>query len=150
MKHKTPNTDRPAGRVLDMIGSCGMILIAAGLLIPLFNMFNPALLDICKWIYAAGALAMFVSKISARQNRSESFRLRRLRRMEFWAATCFVVGAALWFYNAHKFAKFPEGTVGALAIIRDTILFAISGAVLQIVSVWMIYFREKKEARDKA
>lgn len=136
-------------RTAETLASAGMILVAAGLLIPLFDLFHTQLLDICKWIFAAGALMSLASRLAVRPDRSESFRLRRLRRMEFWSAACFGVAAFFWFYNEHKFSAFPSGTVGSLAILRDTILFSMAGALLQIVAAWLIYFRQKKERRDK-
>lgn len=150
MKQNTSQKFIQNKQILGIAGSCGILLIAIGLLLPLFNMFNPILLDICKWIYSVGAILFLISKLLVRQDKSESFRLRRLRRMEFWAGACFVVGAALWFYNQNKFSNFPAGTVGALALIRDTILFAMSGSMLEIIAVWLIYFREKKEKRESA
>lgn len=81
-------------------------------------------------------------------DKKESLRLRRLRRMEFWSGACFGVAAFFWFYNENKYGG--SDTAGPLAILQDTILFAIAGAMLQVVAAWMIYYRQKKEASDSA
>lgn len=132
-------------KISDFAGGAGLILIVVGLLIPLLNLGSTALMPVAKWVYTAGAL-MFVGSKCVRVNPAgSSLRMRSLRRMEFWAGVCFLIGAGFWFYNSHKLGASPYA--GPLAIVRDTILFSLSGAVIQLVAAWMIYFREKKEAR---
>jgi ABC-type maltose transport system permease subunit len=72
-----------------------------------------------------------------------SISIRRLYRLEFWAGVCFLIATFFWFYNEYKMSALP--LKGALSILHDTILFAMSGAVVQLIASWMIYFREKKE-----
>lgn len=135
-------------KIADFVGGAGMILIAAGLLVPLINIYDGSLLPICKWVFTAGAL-MFTGAKSVRTLPSTaSFRLRRLKRLEFWVGICFIIASGFWFYNEHKFGNSPYA--GSLAIIHDTILFTLSGAVLQLLAAWLIYFRERKEAREAA
>lgn len=132
-------------RISDFAGGAGMVLIAVGLLIPLFQMTQTSMLSICKWVYTAGVLLFLGSKCVKVYPPSASFRLRRLKRLEFWAGVCFMIGAGFWFYNQSKFAG--NSYAGSLSVIHDTILFSLSGAVIQLLAAWLIYFREKKEAR---
>ncbi len=133
-------------KIADFVGGGGMILIAVGMLIPLFNLYDGSILPVCKWVFTIGALMFTASKCIKTLPSSASFRLKRLKRLEFWAGICFVIAAGFWFYNQEKLGNSPYA--GSLAIIHDTILFTLSGAVLQLVAAWMIYFREKKEARE--
>lgn len=133
-------------KIADLVGGAGMIMIAVGIMIPLFNLESRAILSLCQWIFTAGALIFTGSKCVSTLPSTASFRLKRLKRLEFWAGICFVIAAGFWFYNQQKY----KNSVNAmhLKIIHDTILFTLSGAVLQLLAAWMIYFREKKEARQ--
>lgn len=128
--------------------SIGMLLIAVGMFLPLLNIMSVERLPLFKWVFAAGALFFWGARCVDLGDLGESLRLRRLRRMEFWAGACFGVAAFFWFYNENRFGAIT--TTGPLTILKDTILFALAGAVLQLVSAWLIYFRQKKEARDPA
>lgn len=134
--------------IADFLGGAGMILIAVGLLIPIFNITSTELLPMCKWIYTAGALMFTGSKCIKVLPADASFRLRRLKRLEFWAGICFLIGVFFWFYNQDKFGI--SDSAGPLAIIHDTILFSLSGAVVMLVAVWLVYFRTKKEMRQSS
>lgn len=133
-------------KVTDFISGGGMVLIAIGLLIPLLNLSDTSMLPICKWVFTTGVLLCLGAKCVVTYPPSTSFRLRRLKRLEFWASVCFAVGAGFWFYNESKFSGIDG--IGALSIIRDTILFTLSGAIVQLIAAWLIYFREKKEAKE--
>lgn len=61
--------------------------------------------------------------------------------MEFWAGVAFMVGAAFWFYQEGHLGKYA----GILAVMRDTIMFTLAGALIQIISSWMIMSQSKKE-----
>lgn len=124
-----------------MLASCGMVLIAAGLLLPLINMRDTACFGIFQWIFAAGAFVFWAARCIPVASPDESQRLRRLRRMEFWSGACFGVAAFFWFYNSAKATMFA----GALTILRDTILFSLAGAAIQLIAAWMIYYRSRKE-----
>ena len=142
----TPRTRKR--RLVDLASSVGFILLAAGLFLPVFDLFNLQKLSVFKWIYTAGALIFLGSKCVPVLPKDTSLRLKRMYRLEFWAGVCFCVGAAFWFYNQSKFAG--SAVVGPLTIIHDTILYAMSGAVVEVIAVWLIYYREKKEAREQA
>lgn len=153
MKTEKPHTSAPVPgktaarrKTAETLASVGMLLIAVGMFLPLLNLLSVDRLPLFKWVFAAGALLFWGARCVNVSAPGESLRLRRLRRIEFWAGACFGVAAFFWFYNEHKYGGIA--TAGPLTILKDTILFALSGAVLQLVAVWMIYFRQKKEARQ--
>lgn len=133
-------------KLADILGGTGMILVAVGMLLPLFNLYDVRLLPVWKWVFTIGALMFTSSKCINVLPSSASFRLKRLKRLEFWAGICFVIAAGFWWYNEIKVGNRPY--IGTLTIIHDTILFTLSGAILQLIAAWMIYFRERKEARE--
>ena len=135
-------------RLAELLATIGMITVGVGMLLPLLNMLNTGILYTCRWVFAAGALLFWIGRCIPVGAPDESVRLRRLRRMEFWSGACFGVAAFFWFYNLSKYGNIP--TTGALMVLRDTILFSLAGAVLQLISAWMIYFRQKKEANAPA
>ncbi|MBO5028756.1 MAG: hypothetical protein J6C59_03990 [Muribaculaceae bacterium] len=133
-------------KLLDTLASVGMLLVAAALAIPLVKMGDVQFLSPFKWVFAAGALLYTVARVLNPVDSAESLRLRRLHRMQAWAGIAFVIAAFFWFYNEERFGN----AAGTLQITRQTILFALVGAVLQIVSSWMIFSREKKEKKTSA
>ena len=130
-------------KIAEHAATLGIILIAVALAVPLFNLASTVMVGIFKWVYAAGAVAFTTARAAVANDPSESMRLRRLRRLEFWAGVAFRVGGAFCFYNESRFSASP--TVGSLAILRETIMFSLAGAVIQMVAAWLIYGREKKE-----
>lgn len=98
-----------------------------------------------RWVYAAGALIYTVARVIDVNAPGDSLRLRRLRRLEFWAGMCFIVGAAFWFYKLSYYRGFDSGV---LAVLNQTVAFTMAGAVIQIVASWMIASRMKKEIAD--
>lgn len=134
-------------RKMEAVATFGLILVAAAMFAP-FASFNSTgggidWLNVGKWIYAAGALIFTFARLVNVSDPADSLRLRRLRRLEFWAGMAFCVGAFFWFYNENKFGG--NLFVGPLAIVRDTVLFSLAGAFIQVIASWMIAFRRKKE-----
>lgn len=127
-------------RAAENIAALGMLLVCVSLLIPLFGLTSAHALDPYKWIYSAGTLLYIVARVIGAMNPTGTVRLRRLRRMEFWAGVCFMIGAAFWFYQEGHLGPLA----GPLALIRDTILFTLAGAMIQIIASWLIYAQEKK------
>lgn len=149
--HRNNNTDTPSPapaertgwrRHVENIATFGLLLVCAALVIPLVDIFNPAWQRAMKWVYASGALIFIVARAADLNVKGESFRLRRLRRMEFWAGIAFGIAAFFWFYNAHRLGDSMGMTLG---VIRDTILFTMVGAALQVIASWMIASRLRKE-----
>lgn len=119
----------------------GLILIFVALAAPFASSGNMDLLRVYKWIYCAGALVYTVARVASANDPADSARVRRLRRMEFWAGMAFIAGGAFWFYSESHLGEYA----GMLAVLRDTIMFTLAGALVQIIASWMIVSRTKKE-----
>lgn len=157
MKNKKNNTSKinaPQSKSVDWekrrkqmeaTATLGLIIVAVGMIGPFAGGFELSTLAIYKWIYAAGALIFTFARIVGAGDKSESMRLRRLRRLEFWAGMAFCIAAFFWFYNEQRLSHMPY--VGPLAILKDTVLFSLVGAAIQVVASWMIAWRQKKEAK---
>jgi len=145
-KERTKQQLESIRRKVELTSGLGLMLIAAGLLVPLFNMLNTGIISAFKWVYSAGALVYIAAKCVDISDPKEPLRLRRIRRMEFWSGMAFAVGAFFWFYDSGHLGPYA----GPLAVLRNTILFSLAGAMIQVVAAWMIYFVARKEARRSA
>lgn len=130
-------------KAVENTAAFGLILLAVGLMAPFGAMYAAWVLPTAKWIFAAGALVYTVARVVNVSDPSESARLRRLRRMEAWAGFAFCIAAGFWFYKDAHIGAFA----GPLALLRDTILFSLVGAVIQIISAWLISSQIRKENR---
>lgn len=119
----------------------GSLLICVALIVPFTGIDSSALSGSCKWIFSAGSLIYLIARTIDVSDPGESMRIRRLRRIEFWAGIAFVMGAFFWFYQENHLGPY----VGLLALMRNTIMFTLVGAFLQIIASWMIYYQSKKE-----
>lgn len=128
-------------RMAENTACAGLLLVAAALVAPFANLGNGALLSALKWVYAAGAIIYTAARCVGASDRTESARMRRLRRMEAWAGIAFIVGGCFWFYNQERL---PD-MAGPLAILRETILFSLAGALIQLIGSWMIVWQQRKE-----
>lgn len=136
-------------RQLEGISTFGLIIIAVAMVGPFASgIGNMTALSVYKWIYAAGALIYLLARVVGATDRSGSLRLRRLRRLEFWAGMAFAAGAFFWFYNEARFSVI--WSAGPLAILQNTVLFTLAGAMIQIIASWIISARMKKESADKS
>lgn len=136
----------------------GLILIAVALIAPFASFLSSGgtisrgggfnWMEVYKWVYAAGALIFTFARLVNVSDPDESLRIRRIRRLEFWAGMAFCIGGFFWFYNENKYAGFFY--VGQLTILRDTVVFSLAGAMLQIVSSWMLVWRKNKEAKESS
>lgn len=123
----------------------GLILIAVALVCPLTTPSSTEYLDVYRWIYGAGALIYLISRIVGVSDPDGSLRLKRLRRMQCWAGIAFGIGTAFWFIGQHRLGD----SAGAAAVLWNTIMFTLVGAVIQIIASWLIYSQSKKENTDK-
>ena len=133
-------------RLVESTATFGLILICVALLVPFFNPTDFHLVRIFKWVYAAGALIFVIARVVNVADPSDSVRMKRLRRLEFWAGVAFVMAAAFWFYEESHLASLGQ-YVGVLAILRDTIMFSLVGAVIQIIASWLIVSQARKEKK---
>ncbi len=151
MKKENANTQVPEVKAklekrrkyVEVAASVGLLLVLAAMMAPFLEGLMGHSMMWAKWIYAAGALVYTVARVVDVNASGDSLRLRRLRRLEFWAGMCFIIGAAFWFYKLQYYAGF---FAGPLAVMRQTVAFTMAGAVIQIVASWMIASRMKKES----
>lgn len=131
-------------KYVELGAAVGLLLVLAAMMAPFLQGLVGRSLMWAKWVYAAGALTYTVARVINVNAHGDSLRLRRLRRLEFWAGMCFIVGAAFWFYKLQYFSGF---FAGPLAVMRQTVAFTMAGAVIQIVASWMIAYRMNKESK---
>lgn len=148
-KELTPELAEKRRKKMEGIATFGLLMVAVAMLGP-FMSFGYGGFDwmqVYKWIYASGALIYTFARLVSVNDPRDSLRLRRLRRLEFWAGMAFCIGAFFWFYNEKKFEGFPF--VGPMAILKDVVAFSLAGAVIQVVASWMIAFRQQKEKKER-
>lgn len=131
-------------KYVELAAAVGLLLVLAAMIAPFLEGLVGHSMMWAKWVYAAGALIYTTARVVNVNAPGDSLRLRRLRRLEFWAGMCFIVGAAFWFYKLQYFTGF---FAGPLAVMRQTVAFTMAGAVIQIVASWMITFRVKNESK---
>ena len=125
----------------------GLILICVALVAPFTSPANFDYLSVFRWIYGSGALIYLIARAVDISDPQESVRLKRLRRMEFWAGVSFGLATAFWFIGMHRYHNDPY--IGALAVLWNTIMFTLVGALIQIVATWLIYSQTKKDINNK-
>lgn len=130
-------------KMVENTATFGLLLICAALVAPFATDGTATAVGLFKWIYAAGALIFIIARGVSVNDPKDSLRLRRLRRMEFWAGVAFVLAAAFWFYKERNLGEWA----GALAVMKDTIMFTLVGALIQIIASWLIASRSKKEQK---
>lgn len=129
-------------KYVEIGASVGLLLVLVAMMSPFLGGIMGHSMMWAKWVYSAGALVYTVVRVINVNAPDDSLRLRRLRRLEFWAGMCFIIGAAFWFYKVHYYSGF---FAGPLAVMRQTVAFTMAGAVIQIVASWMIAVQMKKE-----
>lgn len=135
-------------KAIEGTAAFGLILIAVGLVAPFTDLTNSDYIRFFKWIYTPGALILTVARIIGSTDPEESLRLRRLRRLEFWAGVAFCIGAFFWFYNEHRYADLLAYGAGAMVYLRETVYFSLAGAIIQIIAIMALSRRLKKEKAD--
>ena len=123
----------------------GLILICVALVAPFTSPASMEYLNVFRWIYGSGALIYIVARVVDISDPKDSPRLKRLRRMEFWAGVSFALATAFWVIGQHRLGPYA----GALAVLQNTIMFTLVGAVIQIIASWLIYSQTKKEIKGK-
>lgn len=126
-------------RNVDVSASAGMFFVAVGLVTPMFDPLNQALMSAFKWVYLAGVVIYLIARCVDVSDPEEPARLKRLRRLEFWAGIAFAIGSFFWFYT-----EIRTPMAGPLAMLRNTVLFSLVGATIQLIASWMIYAVQKK------
>ena len=132
-------------KATDAAATFGLILVAVGLAAPFTDLTNPDYIRFFKWIYSPGAFIFTIARIIGSTNPDESMRLRRLRRLEFWAGVSFCIGVFFWFYNEHRYGDVLIMGGGTMTVLQETIYFTLVGAIIQVLAIIMIGRRLKKE-----
>lgn len=140
-KYISPSLEKRR-KYVEITASVGLLLVLVAMMTPFFGNILNWPMQWLKWLYAGGALIYTGARVVNVNAPGDSLRLKRLRRMEFMAGVCFIVGAAFWFYKLSYYSGFYAGP---LAVMRQTVAFTMAGAVIQIVASWMIAARMKKE-----
>ncbi|MCM1290844.1 MAG: hypothetical protein NC201_02030 [Prevotella sp.] len=130
---------------MENIAAFGLILVCIALALPFASTFAPLWMQIGKWTLVSGTVVYLAARIAYARDPKESDRIRRLRRMETWAGFAFAAGAFFWFWNEAHLGPYA----GPLAVLRDTIMFCLAGAMIQIIASWLIVWRRKKEQSSK-
>lgn len=141
-KEATSATLEQRRKYVEIAASVGLLLVLVAMMAPFWGSILGNPISWAKWVYAGGALVYTTARVINVNAPGDSLRLRRLRRLEFWAGMCFIVGAAFWFYKLQYYSGFDSGP---LAVMRQTVAFTMAGAVIQIIASWMIAARMKKE-----
>lgn len=145
MSAPTVNSAEKRRKATEATATFGLIIVAAALVGPFANLLNTAWGAAFRWLFAAGALIYTVARVVGATDPSDNLQLRRLRRLECWGGVAFMIGAFFWFYNQHRL-----GTgAGNLALLRETVLFTLVGALIQIISAWRIDSVGRKLAAGK-
>ena len=137
-------------KAVESTATFGLILVALGLAAPFTDLTNFEYLRIFKWIYGSGAFIFTIARIVGANDPADSRRVKRLRRIECWAGIALCIGTFFWFYNEGRFEPVLRLGTGALTCLRETIIFSLVGALIQVMASWMIYYRQKKELNDTA
>lgn len=131
-------------KAVERSATFGLILVAVALLAPFTDLTDTAFLRFFKWVYAAGALVFTIARVAGSNDPDDSMRVRRLRRLEFWAGVAFCIGAFFWFYNEDRFSFYLDMGMGGMACLRDTVYFTLAGAAVQVMAVFLLWRRQKK------
>lgn len=100
------------------IAVAGLLLVFAATALPLLRIGA----NIYRWVYAAGAVLAIVGRACAKSP-SADLRVRRLYRLELWAAIMFGVGAFFMFW-------YPRQT--------DWMAFTLAGGAVEVYASLMI------------
>lgn len=106
--------------------SIGLLLIAAGTLLPILNGRNAIYRDMpdtFKYLFTAGAAIVLIARLF-NTYKGKILRLKRLYRIELWSAIFFCAAAFFMFYEKDT--------------TRNWLAFTLAGAAIQIYTSFMI------------
>ncbi len=110
--------------------TAGLILIFIGTMIMLLKIES----EWWRYIYGAGAITLIAGRLMA-PYKGDIFRIKRLSRIEFWAAIFFCVAVFFMFYP------------GAGA--TDWLAFTLAGGAIQVYTSIMIPIAESRELKKR-
>lgn len=132
-------------RAVEGTATFGLLLVCVALIVPFAGTSVEWLMAAAKWIYASGALIYTVARVVGARDPRDSAPVKRMRRMEFWGGVAFIIGAVCWFVQDERLGALG----GILAVLKDTIMFTLVGAAIQLIGSWLIVSRIRKEANHK-
>lgn len=134
-------------KATEIAANIGLVFVAVGLVSPIIGFEDVVWLLIFKWVFTVGAVIYFAARLAGAFGKEESFRVRRIRRMEVWAGVAFCVAAFFWFYNT---AHIAQDTLRFMSfkMYQNTIVFTLVGAMIQIVASWMLNAAQRKESNN--
>lgn len=109
-----------------VLSTVGLLLIVAGTIIPIFQGFERPYWAMSRWfayVYAAGAVVLFVSRLFA-PYKGKNLRVKRLYRLETWSSVFFIVASFFLFYE--------------LESSRNWLAFTLAGGAIQVYTSIMI------------
>lgn len=123
-------TDQTKRLVSSTCVNFGLLLVMAATAMPLLRIgtSHTSLGPLFGWIYASGALLIFIGRLVRPKAKDQPLRVQRLLRTELWTAIIFIVGAVFIF------------TVRG----NDWIAFTMAGGVLTVFTAIMLSRHEKK------
>ena len=128
-------------KATEIAADFGLVLVAVSLISPVVGFESLVWNVVFKWIFAAGAFIYTVARIAGSFVKDESFRIRRIRRLEIWAGIAFCIASFFWFYNTSRL----DSDVFTFKMFNETIIFTLVGALIQIIASWMLSSAVRKE-----
>lgn len=117
-------------KIMLALVTLGMVMIAAGIVIPIITFDLES--DTFRYIYAAGALILVIGRIFT-PYQGDNTRVKRLSRIEAWAAIFFCMAAFLLFYERTS--------------LRDALAFTLAGGLIQVYTSIMIPIADRKKSK---
>lgn len=115
-----------------MLLLAGLLLVAAGVLIPIMS--GNIVSNTFRYVYAVGAVMTLLGRLfQPAPPQGVPIRIKRLLRLESWSALMFCVAAFFAFYSA--------------PILRDWLAFTLAGAAIQIycsIALALVIRKQKK------
>lgn len=114
-----------------ILATVGLLVIGVATFIPIIS--GGFQHEWFRWLYAAGAVMVLVARLFSPYT-GKHLRMKRLHRMEAWSGIFFCVAAFFMFYEPLQN--------------RDWLAFTLAGAVVQIVSTFMMTYVAKKALKS--
>lgn len=133
----------------EIAANIGLVLVAVGLVSPIVGFENEVWIQVFKWIFTVGAGVYAAARIAGSLAKGESFRVRRIRRLEVWAGISFCIAAFFWFWNTRQ-ADPDLIPYMSFKMFQETIVFTLVGAMIQIIASWMLSSALRKEQNNNS
>lgn len=144
-KRVKPTDKKRIRKAMEGTATFALLLVAIGLVGPFASVDSQVLMVMFKWIFTVGAALYLIARVVNVNEPGDSFRVRRLRRLESWAGVAFCIAAFFWWWNAARY-----GSVLTLRVLQETVMFTLVGAMIQIISSWLLVsaIRKQREGAD--